>query len=204
MNVRDVTLAVLAGGAGSRMGLPKAHLKVRDVPILSWLLQQWEWEGPKLLITAPDREHPPGYEGFHREAVDAVADQGPMRGAITALDACETETTVIATCDMPLIQRHQLIWLTEQLAERPAISGVFIARERGNRTNIEPFPCALRKTALTLLQARLAAGDAAMHSLSAHPQFKLLAPPDDWPGETWLNLNHPKDLQALDRALGND
>jgi molybdopterin-guanine dinucleotide biosynthesis protein A len=35
--LEQVTLAVLAGGAGSRMGKPKAELDVRGKPILEYL-----------------------------------------------------------------------------------------------------------------------------------------------------------------------
>ena len=201
MNLREITLAVLAGGAGTRMGVPKAQLQVRGKPILDWLLARWGWEGPKLLVTAPGREHPPGREGFDREAIDAVPDQGPMRGVVTALDAVGTEMIVVATCDMPLVGRHQLVWLAQRLVEWPARSGLFIARQNGAAMKIEPFPCAVRRSAMELLNSRLAAGDFAMHSLAELQQFELLACPDDWAAETWLNLNRPDDLKALEHAL---
>ena len=40
-----------------------------------------------------------------------------------------------------------------------------------------------------------------MHSLAELQQFELLACPDDWAAETWLNLNRPDDLKALEHAL---
>ena len=58
----SVTLAVLAGGEGSRMGLPKAELAIQDKPLLTFLLDRLKWPGPTLLVTAPGREHPPGFE----------------------------------------------------------------------------------------------------------------------------------------------
>ena len=36
----DVTLAILAGGAGSRMGMPKAELRIGGRPILEHLLDR--------------------------------------------------------------------------------------------------------------------------------------------------------------------
>jgi molybdopterin-guanine dinucleotide biosynthesis protein A len=182
------------------MGIPKAQLKVGDNPILSWLLARWMWEGPKLLVTAPGREHPPGCEGFDREAVDAVIDQGPMRGVVTALDAAETEIIVVATCDMPLVERQQLIWLAEQLDD-PCACGLFVQRSINGAWRIEPFPCVLRKSAAELMKPRLADGDSAMHALTDLPQFPLLAAPGEWSVETWLNLNRREDLEALERVL---
>ena len=51
--MRDVTLAILAGGEGSRMGYPKAELASHGRAILPVLLECFQWEGPTLLVTAP-------------------------------------------------------------------------------------------------------------------------------------------------------
>src|SRR6478609_398221 len=45
----QITLAILAGGRGSRMGKPKSHLRLHGRPILEYLLQRLAWPGPKLL-----------------------------------------------------------------------------------------------------------------------------------------------------------
>src|SRR5687768_6739433 len=119
MEFPNVTLAVLAGGDGSRMGRPKAELRVGDVPILRWLIDRWRWDGgPTLLITAPGRERPPGGEAFEREVSDAVGGQGPLRGVATALAAARTPIIVVATCDMPCVSAQQFRWLAEALVGR--------------------------------------------------------------------------------------
>jgi molybdopterin-guanine dinucleotide biosynthesis protein A len=80
-----ITLAILAGGEGSRMGRPKAQLKIADIPILQWMmLQRLCWPGPRLLVTSPGREHRPACEQFDREIADSIAGEGPLRGIITA------------------------------------------------------------------------------------------------------------------------
>src|SRR2546430_17661938 len=79
------TLALLAGGAGTRMGKPKAWLEFNGKPILEHLLDRWRWPGETILITSPSRENPPGSLRFNREIIDAVPDQGPLRGMLTAL-----------------------------------------------------------------------------------------------------------------------
>jgi molybdopterin-guanine dinucleotide biosynthesis protein A len=55
------TLAVLAGGEGRRMGLPKGDLALDGRPILKRLLDRLVWLVSTLLVTAPGREHPTGY-----------------------------------------------------------------------------------------------------------------------------------------------
>src|SRR5438552_17571218 len=84
--LRQCTRAILAGGEGSRMGKPKALLEINGRPILAYLLEQFAWPGPTLLVTAPGREKPPGHELFSREVVDPVAGEGPLRGILTALE----------------------------------------------------------------------------------------------------------------------
>ena len=44
-SLSDVTLAILAGGAGSRMGMPKGQLILNGRPILEYLLDHLDWPG---------------------------------------------------------------------------------------------------------------------------------------------------------------
>jgi molybdenum cofactor guanylyltransferase len=193
-----VTLAILAGGAGSRMGRPKAALSIRGRPVLSWLLERFAWPGPTLLVTAPGREHPPESARFDREVSDPVAGQGPLRGILTALEQVETETVLVATVDMPGVTAAQLQWLAASLHARPAISAVLPRRAGGVRGAgdgiIEPFPSAYRRGFAEVIRGRLAAHRAAVHALSSLPDVAVLEVPHDWPDDTWINLNEPADL----------
>src|SRR5581483_11371389 len=86
-----ITLAILAGGRGSRMGRPKALLEIRGKPILTYLLDRLAWNGPKWLITAPGMQQPPGAQAFDRELVDPEEGAGPLRGVLTALEHLQTQ-----------------------------------------------------------------------------------------------------------------
>ena len=190
------TLAILAGGAGSRMGRPKAELRVGDRPILCWLLDRLRWDGPTLLVTAPGRERPPGAERFTREVTDPTGGEGPLRGVLTALEAVETETAVVATCDMPRVGPRQLEWLATALAHRPAAPALLLSRAG----NLEPFPLALRRSALPSLSALFASGERAVHSLQDLERAVVLPAPHDWSNDVWINLNTPADLAALEEG----
>src|SRR5262249_18304154 len=111
----NVTLAVLAGGAGAGMGRGKGGLMIGEMPILQFLVDRLAWPGETLLVTAAGRERPPGSERFEREVTDAVAGEGPLRGVLTALDHIETEAAIVVTVDMPNVTREQLRWLQTQL-----------------------------------------------------------------------------------------
>jgi molybdopterin-guanine dinucleotide biosynthesis protein A len=191
---RDVTLAVLAGGEGSRMGRPKGLLEIEGQSILAYLLDRWRWDGPTLLVTAPGREHPPAWQRFEREVVDSVAGEGPLRGIATALSATTTELLIATTCDMPGIAREQLDWLVIAAQARPEAIGVML-RRRG--ADVEPFPCAFRPPAAAAIEQQLATKRRAVHRLLDISGFAAVNAPPGWPDAVWTNLNEPGDLDGL-------
>ncbi|MGB7159521.1 MAG: molybdenum cofactor guanylyltransferase [Tepidisphaeraceae bacterium] len=187
------TLAILAGGAGSRMGGPKGALRVGGKPILAYLLDRLRWEGPTVLVTAPGRERPPGCEQFHREVTDPVAGEGPVRGVLRALEAMETDVAVVTTCDMPGMTSPQLLWLKDALSKHPGAPIVMLRRG----ADLEPFPFAVRRGALTILREHFDRGGRSMHSLAQLAGAAVLPAPDDWQPQTWTNLNTPADFAAF-------
>ena len=211
------TLALLAGGRGTRMGLPKSHLTIANVPILRHLLAQWSWPGPTLLITAPGVERPPAHDLFTAEHVDPVADQGPLRGIHTALTHATTDTIIVATVDMPRVTRAHLDHLTTTLATHPTAPALFLhppfsrdpkgERQRSPKASapprsphsptFEPFPCAVRRPLLLpILTARLARDDLSVRALATEPGVLTLTAPADWHADVWTNWNRPDDLRA--------
>jgi molybdopterin-guanine dinucleotide biosynthesis protein A len=195
------TLAILAGGAGSRMGKPKAWLRVGGEGILEYLLGRLKWVGPALLVTHPGRTNPPGYERFTREVCDAVADEGPLRGLLTALEHCQTPLLLAATVDMPGVGAAQLAHLQDSLGSHGRALGVMLTRPAadGRATELEPFPSAWRVEALEVIASQLDGGQRSLHSLMRRPGILTLPSPSDWPAEIWINLNSPADLEALGR-----
>jgi molybdopterin-guanine dinucleotide biosynthesis protein A len=192
-NSADTTLAVLAGGEGRRMGGPKGVLALDGRPILERLLDRLDWPGPTLLVTAPGREHPPGWLRFTTEATDPVAGQGPLRGILTALEHASTNKVVVLPVDMPNVMRPPLAWLSARLRENPATAAVMFERH----ARIEPLPAAFRAPAAQmLLRAHLADGRLALHGLTESPEVVVVPVLSDWPCDFWVNLNTPSDLAA--------
>ncbi len=197
MNPPSPTLAILAGGEGVRMGRPKGNLRIGGTPILTYLLEQFAWAGPTLLVTAPGREHPTGWEDFGREIVDPVAGQGPVRGILSALESVPAGIVVVTTVDMPMVRPVHLDWLAKELANRPELLGVLLRRGE----QIEPFPSTFRMEAREALTDHLAQGRRSVHSLLERPGFLALDAPKTWSDQTWLNLNYPDDLNRLEMAI---
>ena len=186
------TLAVLAGGEGRRMGAPKGELVLHGRPILHVLLDRFQWPGPTLLVTAPGRERPPGWERFTTEVVDPQAGQGPLRGILTALEHSTSELVVVTAVDMPGVRSEQLDWLVDALGQRPQLNGLLIDR----RSHVEPFPSVFRAAALTTIRKRFVAGERSVRGLLQETAFGSIAAPETWPADVWRNLNRPEDLKA--------
>jgi molybdopterin-guanine dinucleotide biosynthesis protein A len=198
------TLALLAGGQGTRMGQPKADLKLGGQPILSWLLARFHWPGPTLLVTAPGRQHPPGCEEFDAEAIDPVADLGPLRGVLTALETVTTDLTLVTTVDMPGIDREQLDWLLAQMNARPGIAGLMTQRPIEGRQQIEPFPAIFRSAAAPLVRNHLEKGRRSVHRLTTEPAILAIEAQAEWDDRVWTNLNFPGDVDTFLQTFPRD
>jgi molybdopterin-guanine dinucleotide biosynthesis protein A len=191
--LEHVTLAVLAGGAGTRMGAPKSLLNVGDQPILSFLINRLDWPGPTLLVTSPGLEHPPAWSYFQEEACDAVSDEGPLRGLYTALTHTTMPMLVVIGVDMPAVTLDDLAWFVNELSARPAAAGVMGSRGE----DIEPLPCALRpEQALGLVSDHLAAGRRSLHGLAKDGEIQL-ADASALPARVWTNVNTPGDWERF-------
>src|SRR5262249_35493764 len=89
-----VTLAILAGGMGRRMGGPKAWLQIEGKSILAWLNAKLPWPGPTIVVSSPATANPPDADLFDQVVIDPADDLGPLRGVLTALEHAETAAIV--------------------------------------------------------------------------------------------------------------
>ena len=189
-----VTLAVLAGGEGVRMGGAKSGLRIGGVAILQYLLERLDWRGPALLVSGVGNERPVGWELFDREVTDAVRGEGPLRGVLTALDGAETEVVALVTVDMPGVGREHVEWLAGQLGDD---AGVMMSRVVEGVERVEPFPCVFRKGVRASVERRLGEGRRSVHSLGEEARVKIVPAPLAWGERVWVNLNFPEDLEGF-------
>jgi molybdopterin-guanine dinucleotide biosynthesis protein A len=193
-SISNITLAVLAGGAGSRMGMPKGQLCIGNQPILEYLLDRLNWPGPTMLVTAPGREHPPGATRFDREASDPVEGLGPLRGVLTALENATTSRLFVLTVDMPGIGRTQLEHFLRSADE--AELGAMYERKAPDSV-IEPFPLLVRCEAQSVVRRRINAGQLSVARLRDEPGFTTVQASGEWDDRVWTNLNRPADLERF-------
>jgi molybdenum cofactor guanylyltransferase len=188
-DLKNVTLAILAGGAGSRMGRPKASLLIHGRPILEFLLERFDWPGPTMLVLAPGMDRSAGSQRVSLVVSDPVAGQGPLRGVLTALQNSPTPNMLATTIDMPAIEREQLEWL----ATRPFDCGLMMTHQ----SQIEPFPFAVRTSACDAISMQLAQNRRSVHAMLKLPGFASIEAPSNWPESIWTNLNEPADLERF-------
>jgi molybdopterin-guanine dinucleotide biosynthesis protein A len=108
------------------------------------------------------------------------------------MENCTTKSLMVASVDMPLIERSHLAWLIERL-------GDFLGAMLSHEDKIEPLPIALSMNALHKIRDRLAKKQASLRALASIDGFRLISAPDDWPQAIWTNLNRPEDLDRLGR-----
>jgi molybdopterin-guanine dinucleotide biosynthesis protein A len=192
----SVTLAVLAGGVGSRMGGPKSGLVLGGRPILERLAERFAWGGPTLLVTSPGNGRPPGWERFGAEVTDERAGEGPLRGVLTALGRATTELVAVVTVDMPGVGAAEVEWL---IGRSDGIA-VMCSRSLGGEERVEPFPLVIRAAAREMVARRLGAGNRSVYSLRDEAGVSVVPAPREWPEGVWANLNRPEDLEAFEQA----
>lgn len=198
---RRTTLAVLAGGEGRRMGMAKGEISFAGRPILDRLLSRLNWPGPTLLVTAPGREHPPGWRRFTAETADPVRGEGPLRGILTALDHAPTNEVVVLPVDMPNVTREPIAWIASRLRDHSAAAGLMVARLGRDTSRLEPLPAAFRADiARDLIRARVRDREFALHGLAQSEQFVVVPAPPEWPKDFWTNLNTQSDLAAYQKS----
>lgn len=197
----SVTLAILAGGQGSRMGGPKGEMRIEGRPILAYLLKRFSWPGPTMLVTAPGREHPPAWEQFDREVVDPVSGQGPLRGILTALENLKTPILLVATVDMPGIQTAQLLCLIDEMRKASDRLGLMLRRS-ADATAIEPFPSIFRADGCETISRRIQSGKLSVKKLIEEKGFQTVPAPASWNSSIWTNLNVPADLTRFTDSMG--
>lgn len=192
----DITLAILAGGQGTRMGMPKSLIRIEGQLILEFLLDRLRWPGPTALITAPGREHPPGWQRFTEEYVDPVAGLGPLRGLLTTLEHATTEWVVAITVDMPRIGREQIEELLRARSEGE-LGAMFARCSESGEQITEPFPIVLRTAMAGPIKERIERGRLSVTRLIEEPGFNTRLAPEHWKTDVWTNLNRPEDLNIF-------
>jgi molybdopterin-guanine dinucleotide biosynthesis protein A len=171
-----VTGVLLVGGASSRFGSPKALARFQG--------EMLAVRAHRVLAEAFERVVAVGKE---RDALplpfpvldDGREERAAIVGVAAGLRLAETDTCAILPTDMPLVTAQ----LMRSLAA--AAEGVDAAVVQTG-----PLPGAYRRSALPVLERRIAAGDLALRKALEELETRVIG----WGGDELRNVNTPADL----------
>jgi molybdopterin-guanine dinucleotide biosynthesis protein A len=171
--------ALLVGGASTRFGPPKALARFGGETLAE--------RGHRVLTEAFDRVIVVGKASDALELPFPVLDDGSdVRAAIVgvaaALRLAEADVVVVLPTDMPLVTAELLVALAE------ASEGAEAAVPHSG-----PLPGAYCRSALPVLERRIAAGDLALYRACVELEPRTL----QWDERLLANVNEPADFERL-------
>jgi molybdopterin-guanine dinucleotide biosynthesis protein A/predicted GNAT family acetyltransferase len=172
-----LTGILLVGGASSRFGSPKpvATLDGETLAARTW----------RTLGVACDERIAVGKRADALAlSFDLVDDETDVRaalaGIVAGLHAAKNELTVVLPVDTPLVRAADLRLLAEAATEASV-------------PQTGPLPCAIRRSALPVLERRLAAHELALRDAFAELEARVV----ELDPAHLVNVNTPSELEAL-------
>jgi molybdopterin-guanine dinucleotide biosynthesis protein A len=180
------TAIVLAGGAGTRLGRPKAAAALAGRPLVEHVLAAVRDGGLEPIVVAKADSGLPPLDCL--VVIEPAAPRHPLCGIIAGLEAIEDEGAVVCATDMPFVTGALLRWLGD-FDEPLAV----IAEQ--------PFPARYGRAIVPALREALA-NDESLRALARrlatrHLDIYELAPFGD-PRRLLANINTLAELAAAD------
>ena len=187
-----VTLAVLVGGASTRMGRDKSTLPLPDGPLAGRAVAAL---GPLASHVLLCGRPVPGVPG--RVVVDRTPGLGPLGGLAMALEAATTPLLLVCAGDMPGPSAAVAGALLDLLEGDLELAATVAHSARG----LEPFPSAWRVAAAgPVVERALAAGERALRAVLRGPAVATLGADRcsvlDPLGSGFANWNTPADVAS--------
>ena len=185
-----ITAAILAGGAGSRLGGRDKGLEpLAGWPLVAHAVAALRGQADTLLICA--NRNLQRYVEFAPVCADTTADYaGPLAGIAAALAACRTEWLLTVPVDCPLLPAD----LTLRLHAQAGAAHASVAARGARR---EPLFALYRRELAGAAIAALERNESVWRW-----QEHIGAIEVDFPGEAFVNLNTSEDFQRWEQQHG--
>jgi molybdenum cofactor guanylyltransferase len=186
-------VAILAGGAGSRMGGPKATVELAGRPLVAYPFAAAREAGLDVAVVAKSSSPLPPLDCRLIDEPDEP--RHPLTGILAALDAAGDRPVLALACDMPFVTAELLAWLASQTPPSvPRVDG-----------RLEPLLALYGPGAATALRGALADELPLREAVAALGPTEIgageLARFGD-PGRLAFSVNTPDDLAEAERRLG--
>ncbi len=188
---RIACAAVLAGGAGRRMGVDKAGVRIGSETLLERAMRLARSVSRRLFVVGRSFEAQ-GSPDAPRIPDDYV-EAGPLGGIATALRLAASQDCLILPCDMPLLSEDLLRRLIALHHDQPADCTLVVNPIRGRP---EPLVGVYAPTCLAPMRESIAQRRLAIWRTLEPLRVQLLTVPRD-EARQLVNLNTPKDLTEL-------
>ncbi len=194
------TVAILAGGFGTRLGEDKASALLSGRPLLHWMADAVAALSDDLLVARrSDQDLPlPPAGVLWREVADLRGDAGPLAGIEAALLASRHDLVLAVATDMPLVRPRVLRQIAAACAGYDAVMPVL-------GEVAQPLCAGYRRSALPVIQEQLDAGDGRIRRIMETLRGRFLAEAElaayDPDLESFTNVNRREDLARVERVL---
>jgi molybdenum cofactor guanylyltransferase len=179
--------ALLAGGAGRRMGGDKLRAPLLGRPLAVWALDALRGACDEVVVLAKGGTPLPALPDAVGVLREPAEPRHPLAGVVAALRHAAGRPVLILAADLPLVPDA----LLHALLDAPGEHAVAVAGGR-----VQPLCARLGPAALGPLSAALDAGAPATVAIEALAPAHVPAEPD------WLlNVNEPADVLAAEAAL---
>lgn len=172
----EVTGVLLVGGASRRFGSPKAVARFQGEALGERAHRVLQDAFSRVLVVGKTSD---GLSLPFDVVDDGSEVRAPIVGLVAALRHAETDVSVVLPTDMPLVSAELLLRLADE------VEGHDVAVPPTG-----PLPGAYRKSALSVLEARLAAGELALYRALEELSVRIVETQED----ELRNVNTPADL----------
>jgi molybdopterin-guanine dinucleotide biosynthesis protein A len=153
MSPYPVTIVILAGGLGQRIGGNKGMQMLHGKPLVSWVLDGIGSAGGEVLLNVHIEQESYKNLGYRLIADKISGWQGPLAGIHAALCAAETEYVMSVPCDTPFLPKELRALLLNAIVNEGTEAAVAVA---GGRR--QPAIALFRRQVLPGLEVFLGAG----------------------------------------------
>ncbi len=200
--IEQLSVAVLAGGASSRMGRNKALLRVGGERLVERVVGRLAPLSDDLMVST---NTPADYEflgGRVRFVPDLLGPgQGPLVGIASALAAARHPRVLVVATDMPFLNLTLLRYLATLEPDADVV--VPVIAEDGFP---ETMHAIYGKGALPAIQAQLASGRRKITAFFSQVRVRLVSRAEIEPFDphllSFFNANTPADWEAVERLHG--
>ena len=185
-----ITGIVLAGGKSSRMGSDKSKMVLNGKTLIEYSIEALKPLCETVVISSNNNIY--DYTGCEVWP-DELPDGSPMIGIYSCLKRSSTETNIILSCDMPLINKVLLKYLLSNSKDFDITVPI-----HGNNL-IEPMCGIYKKSCIDVLKGFIDKGNYRLNECIRSTSHRLVkvSQTTDFPENLFSNINTPDDFRNL-------